>query len=1532
MAVSRSRPGDPAAPSSLGELEPGHVLDGRYRLLGRIGHGGFGDVWRAVELLHDGAPLREVALKILAPQFVDADWAEEAKLLASFSHPALVTIYAAGMLESLGAPFVAMELLIGQTLAEHLKRDGRLPWRVALRFARSISQALDVIHGRGVVHLDLKPANVFVTADGNVKVLDFGISRGGAGRKDTAPDPAPSAPQQSAMSTAVFLAESGDPFGPTQRAAEGSSTSERSSGKVVVGTPGFVAPEVLQKGEPTMLADAYALGVTLAVLATGRLPQQIEGEEPGDLAPAEHYHTYLIELRDATLRGQLRDLAAQGLPRGVVALVERLCAVDPARRQVTSGGLFAVVDEVWQRPHGAPASPYPGPAAFSPLHEGFLFGREQEQQRMLRHLSFEGALVIAGPSGSGKTSFVRASLVPELAKEPLDGRWDVRAVVVSAAEGPDRALQDALVGLGVGEPPAGGAEAFDALVAAFEPVDEGGASRVSALLVIDDFHAIVARDDKSRVVAFVERALSAGRRDGVRVVLVMDQEAVDDVVALSGGLEALPGMVRYLAPVSETAARDIAIEPARLAGLPVARADELARVVGAELSRGGSPLPNVALFLAACAREATRGASKAPAPRLDPASVLHQHADAAYERLADDAERALEILLCLTTSDGTPIRASVASIAERLGPPRLEPLVERLKRERLVRTRGDEIELGHPALAAWPRLASARLEAMDQIALEERIAEAALAWERAGYAAAYLAPPDLLAEIDRRGTRRGQTGLEQQLIAASRRRRWRLRAIQLAALVLALVVVSAGYVYKLRLDEQRQAALEKEREAQAEARRVGLVARARQSSDPYARAAYLVAAIKAGAAAPGLFVELLGATHNLPPGRFLSLAPLEDVRMPWDERWVVGRSPAGTLVVFDLWSKGGESDVFEHLDVDVDPANASTVFRRPARLELSFGEPIVETVALSYDTALLVLTADGALRVLRFDEYGRVSVAAVAPIDCRGEVAAAETAPVVACFSGDGIDLWDMDSGETSRVEEQAAFALSPDGAQLATWSGPEVVVHRAFSDAAPERAFLSEDVRLVSFSPQGEAAAVLTDAGLMVVDSSDPARTLFAAKAPEEAAAIVWDAGGLDVGVCQLGGEIEWTYLRLGVRPPSAPAARGRCDRASEHAPVAATSRFGLGRLAMRDVGEHFSRGAFGLTASRWLSPTLVLASATDDGLERVLTFAERDDAGARPPVGPEDGLARVVRVGDVVAVQRSITRKEHDEGAAPQLRLLYAKNGKRITSTAGHLLGGCGDGRILYFRPEDEQYDVRELRLNASVARVPRDPGFVVGASPSCRTLYVQRLDGTIVAHDLTGSRAEPRTVGTLTGYVFDVEPTSRAARGGPGLILAASNGEIVTIGESADELERVASAKPRASAIAEGPSGAQVLFADVTGVYIAAARTEPRQLLPPRVGAPWEDLLLTTDGRAVAAVSSAEIGVVDLDAGAVAATVPITGMTRLARWGDAGPVLAFAPDIDGVAHGMLIPFGAANIDAVGALASNLRVDEAGNLALKQ
>ena len=323
-----------AGPRAVADLEAGHVLDGRYRLVVRIGRGGFGDVWRAVELLPDGEPLRDVALKLLSPEIANSDWSEEAKLLASFSHPSLVTIYAAGVLEYLGAPFVAMELLLGETLADTLRLQKRIPWRVALRFMREVAEALDVIHLRGVVHLDLKPANIFVTQEGRVKVLDFGISRSATSKPNR--DRAPHSEQSmGTMPTAVFLAETSDPFAATQRAATGGGAAGPDSmpaeERVVVGTPGFVAPEVLQLGEPTMLADAYALGVTLALLATGRLPQAIEHEPPDD-ADFQQFRTYWIELREATLKGSLRDFSEEGLPEGVIHTIERLCAVDPVRR------------------------------------------------------------------------------------------------------------------------------------------------------------------------------------------------------------------------------------------------------------------------------------------------------------------------------------------------------------------------------------------------------------------------------------------------------------------------------------------------------------------------------------------------------------------------------------------------------------------------------------------------------------------------------------------------------------------------------------------------------------------------------------------------------------------------------------------------------------------------------------------------------------------------------------------------------------------------------------------------------------------------------------------------------------------------------------------------------------------------------------------------------------------------------------------------------------------------------------------------
>jgi hypothetical protein len=570
------------------------------------------------------------------------------------------------------------------------------------------------------------------------------------------------------------------------------------------------------------------------------------------------------------------------------------------------------------------------------------------------------------------------------------------------------------------------------------------------------------------------------------------------------------------------------------------------------------------------------------------------------------------------------------------------------------------------------------------------------------------------------------------------------------------------------------------------------------------------------------------------------------------------------------------------------------------------------------------------VRLVRFAEDGRVVVAGTVPLRCRGELAASDRAPVVACFSGDGIDLWDMGSNETRRIEEQAAFALSPDGTRVVAWSGRDVAVYPAWEDAPPARAVLHEDVRLAAFSPRDGVIALGTGKRVFVVDGDDPSRKLWEAETPDDAVALVWDQGGLDLGACKLGGAVDWIHLRQGPRAAS-DEPEGRCDRGAPSAPESATSRFDLGKLGMRDFGEHFSRGAFRLTDERWLSPTLVLSSSKDDALERVLTFAERDDEGARLPVSADDGLSRVLRVADVVAIQkaRNAGRVERHEPA--DLVLLHAKNGKRVSSTKGFLLGACPDDRILYFRPTTETLEIRELRLNAEVARIPREPGFVVGVSPGCSKLYVQRVDGTLVAHSLGGPPAS-NVIGPLGGYVYDVEPTVGAAPGGAGLIAALSNGDIVAIGQGTDTLRTVASAKPRATALADGIDAGEVLYADATGVYRVDAAGGSRSIAPPRSGAAWEDLFVTKDRRAVLVASAAEIGVIDLGSSSVAATVSVAGMTRFAAWDEQGSVLAYAPDLDGVAHGILIPFGPGTVDAIGSLASNLRVDESGNLILKQ
>ena len=155
-------------------LQPGTRI-GSYEILAPLGAGGMGEVYRARDAKLD----RDVAVKVL-PAHLTADpdslarFEREAKAVAALSHPNILSIFDFGSYD--GVVYVAMELLEGQTLRELIAATGALPTRKVIDYCVQAARALAAAHGRGIYHRDLKPENIFVTVDGRVKILDFGLA------------------------------------------------------------------------------------------------------------------------------------------------------------------------------------------------------------------------------------------------------------------------------------------------------------------------------------------------------------------------------------------------------------------------------------------------------------------------------------------------------------------------------------------------------------------------------------------------------------------------------------------------------------------------------------------------------------------------------------------------------------------------------------------------------------------------------------------------------------------------------------------------------------------------------------------------------------------------------------------------------------------------------------------------------------------------------------------------------------------------------------------------------------------------------------------------------------------------------------------------------------------------------------------------------------------------------------------------------------------------------------------------------------
>jgi serine/threonine protein kinase len=291
---------------------------GHYRIVSKLGEGGMGAVYRARdEVLH-----RDVAIKVLTSRTIAAKSAkafllDEARAVSALSHPNICTVHQVG--EADDGLYIVMELIEGQPLNALAARDG-LPVESVLRYGIQIARALAHSHGRSIIHRDLKSANVMVTPDGLVKVLDFGLAR-------------------------RLRQEDLTQSGKTSDELEATVDSATASTEGLTGTLPYMPPEVLRGQEADHLGDIWALGVVLYEAACGKLP---------------FLGRTAFETSSAILR-ELPPPLPSWIPNGLWAIIQRCLSKEMQQRYQRAGEVQAALEAVQSASISAPATPS-GPA------------------------------------------------------------------------------------------------------------------------------------------------------------------------------------------------------------------------------------------------------------------------------------------------------------------------------------------------------------------------------------------------------------------------------------------------------------------------------------------------------------------------------------------------------------------------------------------------------------------------------------------------------------------------------------------------------------------------------------------------------------------------------------------------------------------------------------------------------------------------------------------------------------------------------------------------------------------------------------------------------------------------------------------------------------------------------------------------------------------------------------------------------------------------------------------------------------------
>ncbi|MBK9757850.1 MAG: SUMF1/EgtB/PvdO family nonheme iron enzyme [Nannocystis sp.] len=867
-----------------------------YKLIRQIGRGTMGQVYLARDRMLD----RLVAIKFITAIEPEARerFVVEARAAARIQHPNVVAVHRVGELNN--RPYLITEFVRGQSLAELALP---LPWARALELGVSLARGLAAAHGHGILHRDIKLANVVLSEAGEIKLLDFSLAKfvdaaHGRLRSATQPGAQPpaleAAPRPTAPATAVNrFADTITLGAPTQaRPAADPAVGGRellwSSGQAeitdvgaLVGTPHYMAPE-LWAGEPASRAsDVYALGVLLHCLCCGvpptdatdilELATRVQWEDPPPLRErAPEVDRRFAEIIDRCLR---RDPTARfSSGDDLREALEALAAA--VRSQQVQGG-----------------NPYRGLQVFEAGQRELFFGRAAEIAAVVARVRAQNFVLVAGDSGVGKSSLCRAGAIPTACEGGLDPTCRWTSVVVTPGRRPVHTLVAAIARAREVDEEA--LQRASATPLAFAGALADARATHGTLLFVDQLEELITLASPTDAATAAEMlGVIARGVPRLRLIATVRGDFLTRVAPLPGlGDELLRGLY-FLYPLSPAGVRQAIVGPAQARGVRFESEAMIQQLVTAGIE-GSLPLLQFALseLWEARASDSSTIAVAALNKIGGVAGALARHAEGVLARLTPLQRRAARsLLLRLITIEETRASLNYDELAVDGDDARIA--LDALLDARLLLIRdlaeGPPVyEIAHEALIrGWVSLQVWLNEETESRQTYHRLEHAAGEWDRLGR------PPhglwsarqqDEARRIDPRNLR----AHEAAFLAASaafhhRARRLRLGLMFGAPLLIALGVVVALLILRAALqrevDDQLAASRQLIAEAQAidrevEAHRTAAFAAFERGDEADGEAAWHLAV----RAAPGVQLLLVRAASRLETAHGLDSAR-DDVR------------------------------------------------------------------------------------------------------------------------------------------------------------------------------------------------------------------------------------------------------------------------------------------------------------------------------------------------------------------------------------------------------------------------------------------------------------------------------------------------------------------------------------------------------------------------------------------------------------------------------------------------------------------------------